>query len=102
MPHFLGRLRVWTLKAGKLVEIASISDTSNHVAGTRELGLAALADCDGNRVVGVFRNDFAHRMLAASIPAGIEAPIRSGSDLRKVAADLNVIFATIASEAAKP
>lgn len=30
----------------------------------------------GNRVVGVFRNDFARRMLAASVPAGIEAPIR--------------------------
>ena len=29
----------------------------------------------GNRVVGVYRNDFARRMLAASIPAGIEAPI---------------------------
>lgn len=30
----------------------------------------------GNRVVGVFRNDFARRMLATSIAAGIEAPIR--------------------------
>ncbi|MEH6631056.1 MAG: DUF302 domain-containing protein [Halopseudomonas aestusnigri] len=30
----------------------------------------------GNMVVGVYRNDFARRMLAASIPAGIEAPIR--------------------------
>ncbi len=30
----------------------------------------------GNMVVGVYRNDFAVRMLAASVPAGIEAPIR--------------------------
>ncbi len=30
----------------------------------------------GNRVAGVFRNDFARRMLATSIAAGIEAPIR--------------------------
>jgi uncharacterized protein (DUF302 family) len=30
----------------------------------------------GNRVVGVFRNDFARRMLAVSTAAGIEAPIR--------------------------
>ena len=30
----------------------------------------------GNRVVGVFRNDFARRMLDASVSAGIEAPIR--------------------------
>ena len=30
----------------------------------------------GNMVVGVYRNDFAVRMLDASISAGIEAPIR--------------------------
>jgi len=30
----------------------------------------------GNMVVGVFRNDFAVRMLEADISAGIEAPIR--------------------------
>ncbi|SLN56557.1 DUF302 domain-containing protein [Oceanibacterium hippocampi] len=30
----------------------------------------------GNMVVGVYRNDFAVRMLEASVAAGIEAPIR--------------------------
>ncbi len=30
----------------------------------------------GNMVLGVYRNDFAVRMLKASIPAGYEAPIR--------------------------
>jgi len=30
----------------------------------------------GNAVVMVFRNDLAVRMLAASVPAGIEAPLR--------------------------
>jgi uncharacterized protein (DUF302 family) len=30
----------------------------------------------GNLVLGVYRNDFAVRMLAASVPAGIEAPLR--------------------------
>tara|TARA_R110002167_G_scaffold83009_4_gene226076 strand:+ start:1401 stop:1871 length:471 start_codon:yes stop_codon:yes gene_type:complete len=30
----------------------------------------------GNMVLGVYRNDFAVRMLAASVPAGIEAPLR--------------------------
>jgi uncharacterized protein (DUF302 family) len=30
----------------------------------------------GNMVVGVYRNDFALRMLKASVDAGIEAPIR--------------------------
>lgn len=82
----------------------------------------------GNRVVGVFRNDFARRMLAASLPAGIEAPIRfyltengdgtatlsyrkpssvfapyfdrATSDLKALAAELDAIFARIAAEAA--
>lgn len=30
----------------------------------------------GNRVFGLYRNDYARRMLAASVAAGIEAPIR--------------------------
>lgn len=50
MPHVLGRLRVWTLKAGRLVEIASLDDTSNHAAGSAQLGLAAVADFNGDGV----------------------------------------------------
>ncbi|QDG74617.1 DUF302 domain-containing protein [Labrenzia sp. PHM005] len=30
----------------------------------------------GNRIIGVYRNDYAIRMLEASIAAGIEAPVR--------------------------
>lgn len=30
----------------------------------------------GNLVIGVYRNDYAVRMLEASVPAGMEAPIR--------------------------
>ena len=30
----------------------------------------------GNQVIGVYRNDYARRMLEASLAAGIEAPIR--------------------------
>ncbi len=42
------------------------------------VGVKKLLDEDipGNMVIGVYRPDFAKRMLAASIPAGIEAPIR--------------------------
>jgi uncharacterized protein (DUF302 family) len=80
----------------------------------------------GNRVVGVYRNDFARRMLAASLPAGIEAPIRfyvvenpdntaslayktpstvfepyltgAGEDLKALASELDTIFAKIAAD----
>lgn len=51
MPHVLGRLRVWTMRSGKLVELASMPDTSNHVAGSRDIGLAAVADFDGDGIV---------------------------------------------------
>ncbi|MGP1396268.1 MAG: DUF302 domain-containing protein [Inquilinaceae bacterium] len=81
----------------------------------------------GNRVVGVYRNDFARRMLEASVAAGIEAPIRfyvtenadgtatlsyktptavfspyfeeGGEPLRALAAELDGIFAAIAADA---
>ena len=82
----------------------------------------------GNRVVGVYRNDYARRMLAASVAAGIEAPIRfyvtenedggatlswkmpsfvfapymdeGGDDLRTLAEELDGVFESIARRAA--
>ncbi len=78
----------------------------------------------GNAVYGVFRNDFAVRMLRASVPAGVEAPLRmyvtenadgtarltyrrpsavfkpyGSAELDKMAAELDVIFANIARDA---
>ena len=50
MPHVLGLLRIWTLRSGRLVEIASMPDTSNHVIGSPHLGLSAVADFDGDGV----------------------------------------------------
>jgi uncharacterized protein (DUF302 family) len=52
-----------------------------------QMGLVAMASASrgaatrgvkirGNAVLMVFRNDYAVRMLAASVPAGIEAPLR--------------------------
>jgi len=45
-------------------------------ASASEGAKAAGIRIPGNKVVGVFRNDFARRMLEASVAAGIEAPIR--------------------------
>lgn len=81
----------------------------------------------GNRVVGVYRNDYAVRALAASTAAMIEAPIRfyvtenadgtatlsyktpgavfgpyldeGGDELGAIAAELDAIFAAIAARA---
>lgn len=79
----------------------------------------------GNMVVGVYRPDFAVRMLDASVPAGIEAPLRfyitenpggtatltyrkpsavfapyKAPKLDTMARELDVIFAKIAGDAA--
>ena len=80
-------------------------------------------DIPGNAAVMVFRNDFARRMLAASIPAGFEAPLRfyitenadgtatltyrtpssvfslyGNSDLNALAGELDLIFEKIVSD----
>ncbi|MBA5775907.1 DUF302 domain-containing protein [Stappia sp. F7233] len=102
-----------------LVTQASASD------GARAQGLTI----PGNRVIGVYRNDYARRMLQASVAAGIEAPIRfyvteeadgtatlsykhpsfvfapyfdeGGEDLKQLAAELDGVFATIAAKATR-
>ena len=83
----------------------------------------------GNMIVGVYRNDYAVRMLEASIPAGIEAPIRfyitenndktatlsyqkpsvvfapyedGGDKLVELAKELDGVFSKIAEEAVQP
>lgn len=83
----------------------------------------------GNMVIGVYHPRFAVRMLEASIPAGIEAPIRfyvtenddatatlsyktpsmvfapyadGGEKLRALAAELDAVFLGIAEQAAAP
>lgn len=111
-----------TVKKNKMgvVNAASASD------GAKAQGFTI----PGNRVVGVFRNDFARRMLTASVAAGIEAPIRfyiaetadgkatlayrppsvvfapymreGGKELRVVAKELDEVFAVIAKETAAP
>jgi len=92
------------------------------------LGAKKMLDKDipGNTVIGVYRPDFAVRMLDASLAAGIEAPIRyyvtenadgtaelsyktpsfvfapytdGGTALKTLAAELDVIFDKIAADA---
>lgn len=98
---------------------------ASATVGAKRLG----HEIPGNMVVGVYRPDFAMRMLKASIPAGIEAPIRfyiteepdgtsllsyktptkvfspyfddADEDLKKVAEELDEIFEKIAEEAVK-
>ncbi len=81
----------------------------------------------GNMVLGVYRNDFAVRMLEASVPAGVEAPLRfyvtenadgsaslsyrapsavfapyGSAALDRMAGELDAIFEAISAEAVSP
>jgi len=124
-PHsykaLIGRLNA-AVKANKMGLVTRASAT---VGAAKKLKKTI----PGNMVVGVYRPDFAVRMLEASIPAGIEAPIRfyitenadgtatlsyktpsavfapytdGGQKLRDLAAELDVLFAKIAKEASAP
>jgi uncharacterized protein (DUF302 family) len=62
-----GRLEA-AVKSEKMGLVTSASAS----VGAQVAGIAI----PGNRVVGVFRNDFARRLLSASVMAGIEAPVR--------------------------
>ena len=91
--------------------------------GAKSLGITI----PGNMVIGVFAPRFAVRMLRASLPAGIEAPLRfyitgnanatatltyrtpsstfapyGNAELDKMAKELDAIFAGIVSEVGKP
>lgn len=96
-------------------------------AGPTEAAAGRGIEIPGNRVLGVFRNDYAVRAIRASVPAMIEAPIRlyvtenpdgtatlswkrpstvfapyldeGGADLRLLAAELDGVFAAIADRA---
>jgi uncharacterized protein (DUF302 family) len=113
------------LEAAVKTEKMGIVTSASASEGAKAAGVAI----PGNRIVGVFRNDFARRMLRASVSAGIEAPIRfyitenpdhtatlsyktpsfafapyfdDGKDpLRALAAELDKIFARIADIATK-
>ena len=109
------------IKANKMGLVTKASAT----VGAASLGKTI----PGNMVVGVYRPDFAIRMLDASVDAGIEAPIRfyitensdgtatlsyktpsqvfapyadGGEKLKTMAKELDAIFAKIAQEAVAP
>jgi uncharacterized protein (DUF302 family) len=64
---FVKRL-VAAIKAGKMGIVAQACAT----CGAKSIGVTI----PGNRVVMIYRPDFAVRMLKASVAAGIEAPLR--------------------------
>ena len=62
---------------GRLEEAVTANDFAVVTRASASAGAAARGtSIPGNLVIGVFRNDYAVRMIEASVPAGIEAPLR--------------------------
>jgi hypothetical protein len=49
-PHVIGELELWGWRDGDLRKIATLADTANHIAGTRAIDMAAVADFDGDKI----------------------------------------------------
>ncbi len=107
----------------------AVADNDMGVVGQASASYGAASrgvTIPGNGVIGVYRNDFAVRMLKASVRAGIEAPLRfyitenadgtatltyrspsavfkpyASPALDLMAKELDAIFAAIASQAVK-
>ena len=47
-PHVVGILELWSWQNGKLQKSAEVPDVSNHIIGSRALGMSATADFDGD------------------------------------------------------
>lgn len=62
-PHIGGILRIVSLQDGKLVEEASLAGFSNHLIGTRELGLSAILDFDEDGLPEIFLPSARRRSL---------------------------------------
>lgn len=88
-PHIGGTLFLFRYAGGRLVQLAGLSDFSNHVIGSRELRLSAIADVDGNgradiaipsadrkrlRIIGVTKEGL-REIAAALLPAPIDKAI---------------------------
>jgi len=49
-PHAVGMLELWNFNGSALHKVAELPDTTNHIAGSRALDMAAAADFDGDGV----------------------------------------------------
>ena len=64
-PHIGGRLEFWRLRGGGLSRLAALDGFSNHVIGSRTLGLAAVGDVDGDGVADLVLPDARRTALVA-------------------------------------
>ncbi len=49
-PHVVGALEIWGWRDTHLLKIAELPDVANHIAGTRAIDMAVVADFDGDNI----------------------------------------------------
>ena len=87
-PHAIGQLELWGLRDGRLQKIDELPDAANHIAGTRAIDMAAIADFDGDGVadIAVPSLDRTRLRIVSFAPrareiAGVELPAKAATNL---------------------
>jgi hypothetical protein len=62
-PHVIGSLELWSWSSGALRKAAELPDIANHIAGTRAIDMAAVADFDGDGVADIAAPSLARNAL---------------------------------------
>jgi hypothetical protein len=70
-PHVIGSLELWNWRDGGLHKSAELAGIANHIAGTRAIDMAAVADFDGDGVADVAAPslDRTHLRIVSFAPA---------------------------------
>ena len=63
MPHAVGRLDLWSWRAGRLSNPVAVGNTSNHFIGSRALRMSAVADFNGDGIADLAVPSFDRRTL---------------------------------------
>jgi len=93
-PHAVGALELWAWQDSKLKKMAELTDVTNHIAGTRSIGMSAAADFDGNNIADIALPSFdrSHLRIIAFTPqphemASLALPAKALTDFALLAAD---------------
>ncbi len=91
-PHVIGALELWSWRDGALHKTAELPDIANHIAGTRAIDMAAVADFDGDGVADIAAPslDRSHLRIVSFAPqpreiANVPLPAKAVTNLGLVA-----------------
>ncbi len=91
-PHAVGALELWNWRDGALRKTAELPDIANHIAGTRAIDMAAVADFDGDGIADIVAPSFdrGHLRVVSFAPrpreiANVPLPAKAVTNLGLVA-----------------